>query len=44
MVDLAEKKIIRGPIHSYVGQEAVAVGVLSNSKKTGRGEKKTKNF
>ena len=30
LVSLAKERILRGPIHSYVGQEAVAAGVLAN--------------
>ncbi len=33
IVKLAKNKVLRGPIHSYVGEEAVATGVLSNSQK-----------
>ena len=31
VVALAKERILRGPIHSYVGEEAVATGILSNS-------------
>ena len=31
VVSLAKDRKLRGPIHSYVGEEAVATGVLSNS-------------
>ena len=30
LVSLAKDRVLRGPIHSYVGQEAVAAGVLAN--------------
>lgn len=30
LVSLARDRVLRGPIHSYVGQEAVAAGVLAN--------------
>ena len=33
IVKLAKNKVLRGPIHSYVGEEAVASGVLANSQK-----------
>lgn len=32
IVSLAKEKKLRGPIHSYVGQEAVATGILGNAK------------
>ena len=31
IVKLAKDKKLRGPIHSYVGQEAVATGILCNA-------------
>ncbi len=34
IVKLAKNKVLRGPIHSYVGEEAVATGVLSNAQKS----------
>ena len=32
IVELARERILRGPIHSYVGQEGVAVGCISQTK------------
>ena len=31
IVSMAKDRKLRGPIHSYVGEEAVATGVLSNA-------------